>query len=184
MTRHAGRVAGLVLSLLAAGCSNQEAATPDVVAAGAAESRTPTKSPADVVTAFLEAIRAGDEAQARSLLTAVAQDRTAALGIQIAPPWDERARYEVGETELQENEVEESLNIVWALRQEPEGWRVAGLATKMFDNQSAPTVLNYENPEEMLRQFEEIEQMASETPDAAPGDPETADVPARRRPRQ
>ena len=41
--------------------------------------------------------------------------------------------------------------IVWILRHEPSGWRIAGMATKVFADQE-PIVLNFEEPEEMLRQ--------------------------------
>jgi hypothetical protein len=174
MSRSALGTLGMLLSLLAAGCTGDSGTAERPVTADRDDAPAASDdSPAEVVSSFLDAIRKGREADARDLLTATAQERTAALDIEIAPPWDEQASYEVGETELQDNGVahvgcvlsdgEESLNIVWALRQEPSGWRVAGLATKVFDDQEAPIVLNYEDPEEMLRQFEDLEQMAVDT---------------------
>ncbi len=40
--------------------------------------------------------------------------------------------------------------IIWALRHEPEGWRIAGMATKIFEDQP-PLLLNFEDPEDMQR---------------------------------
>jgi len=41
--------------------------------------------------------------------------------------------------------------IVWILRKEPVGWRIAGMATQVFADRE-PIVLNFEDPEDMIRQ--------------------------------
>src|SRR5262249_62416966 len=40
--------------------------------------------------------------------------------------------------------------IIWVLRHESEGWRIAGMVTKVYPDQP-PLVLNFEDPEDMLR---------------------------------
>ena len=47
--------------------------------------------------------------------------------------------------------------IVWILRKETEGWRIAGMASKVFPDRP-PVILNFEDPEDMMRQ----QQMAEE----------------------
>ncbi len=40
---------------------------------------------------------------------------------------------------------------IWVLRREPEGWRIVGVAAMVFPGEN-PVVLNFEDPEDMLRQ--------------------------------
>ena len=42
-----------------------------------------------------------------------------------------------------------SYEIVWALRQQTDGWRIAGMATQVTPAE-APIFLNFEDPDEML----------------------------------
>jgi len=48
-------------------------------------------------------------------------------------------------------------NVIWVLRQEDEGWRIAGMATKVFEDQ-LPVILNFEDPADMIRKQELVEQ--------------------------
>ena len=43
------------------------------------------------------------------------------------------------------------------VRQEPEGWRIAGVAATVFKGEP-PLLLNFEDPEEMLRKQEWVQQ--------------------------
>lgn len=72
---------------------------------------------------------------------------------------------------------EETYEIIWALRRQPEGWRVAGMAMQLVPDQP-PQFLNFEDPEEMLRKREEamaaLEAAAAQTaqqPPSAQGAP-------------
>ena len=49
-----------------------------------------------------------------------------------------------------------SYEIVWALRHQQEGWRIAGMATQVTES-SAPIFLNFEDPEDMLRKWKDAE---------------------------
>ena len=39
---------------------------------------------------------------------------------------------------------------IWVVRREPEGWRIVGVAAMVFPGEP-PVVLNFEDPEDMLR---------------------------------
>ena len=116
---------------------------------------------------FLEAVRTGDDAKAAQMLTEVARRETEKHELVVAPPGSDTAHYEVGEveyieagelahvaskwTDVGENGQPHTDDIVWALRRDPAGWRIAGMATKIFPNEP-PLLLDFEQPEEMMRQ--------------------------------
>jgi len=102
----------------------------------------------------------------------LAKAKTQELGISVAPPVADSAVYAVHECEM----VSESddlahvgttwtdtdtdgfrteQNVVWVVRLDPEGWRVAGMAMKVFDDM-APLLLNFEDPEDMLAKQEQV----------------------------
>jgi hypothetical protein len=130
--------------------------------------------PEQVVTAFLQALRTGDSATAESLLTGKARVELAKhqvhVDVQSAPSATylvEQAQYFANQpavanvnsqwTEKYEDEQgqpkEEKYVIVWGLRQQPEGWRVAGMQMELIPGQ--PQLLDFENPSDMLKKKEE-----------------------------
>jgi len=137
-------------------------------AATAAGARTdPAKA---TVTTFLEAIKRGDDAGARAMLTKLARAKTEELGISVAPPVASTATYSIRECELipgtedlvhvgttwtdtDPDGFTTTENVVWAVRLDPEGWRVAGMATRIFDD-LPPLLLNFEDPEDMIAKQE------------------------------
>lgn len=148
---------------LAAGCSKSS----DVPAAGTtAETTAPKNDPPDVaVRQFLEAIRVGDHKLAEGMLTDTARQKTAEADLMVAPPGSPTAKFEIAEMEIIENQVAHVATIwtdigeggkpqanefVWALRLQPNGWRIAGVAVQLFPNQ-APLLLDFEDPADMLR---------------------------------
>lgn len=46
--------------------------------------------------------------------------------------------------------------IVWMVRREGNGWRIAGMATRLAEDQPA-VVLNFEEPEQMLERQQAVE---------------------------
>lgn len=124
------------------------------------------------VAAFLEAIKRGDDAGARAMLTKVARAKTEELGISVAPPVASTATYSIRESEAiagaddlvhvgttwsdtDADGFTSTENIVWAVRLDPEGWRVAGMATKIFED-LPPLLLNFEDPEDMIAKQEMV----------------------------
>jgi hypothetical protein len=139
--------------------------------AGTATAAGADQAKATVAT-FLEAIKRGDDAGARAMLTKVARAKTEELGISVAPPVASTATYSIRETEAiagaddlvhvgttwtdtDTDGFTSTENIVWAVRLDPEGWRVAGMATKIFED-LPPLLLNFEDPEDMIAKQEMV----------------------------
>ena len=169
---------------------------------GTATTGTAGQEPARAaVVQFLDAIKRGDEARARDMLTAVARTKTQEMGISVAPPVNDTATYEVKEsesvsdtgdlvhvgttwTDVDAEGFKTTDNVVWVVRLDPEGWRVVGMAMRVFDD-LPPLLLNFEDPEDMLAKQEMVavelqkraEQAASagQQGDKAGQQPRTAD---------
>lgn len=132
-------------------------------AAPTATVATPAKQ---AVVTFLDAIKRGDDAAARKMLTATARTKTEELGISVAPPVNDTATYAVGDcevigeggdlvhvattwTDADSEGFQSSDNVIWVVRLDPEGWRVVGMAMRVFAD-LPPLLLNFEDPEDML----------------------------------
>ena len=174
---------GTLLLLGASGCSAKPG-TSGSVATDAAKA---------AVTKFLDAIKRGDDEGARAMLTKVARAKTLEMGISVAPPVDNAATYSIRECELipdtddlvhvgttwtdtDADGFTTTENVVWAVRLDPEGWRVVGMATRIFDD-LPPLLLNFEDPEDMLAKqalvAEELQKRAQKAAaEAAAGQPE------------
>jgi hypothetical protein len=137
------------------------------------------------VVKFLDAMKRGDEAAARGMLTGVARAKTEELGISVAPPVPDTATYTVRECEMvsdtndlahvatvwadvDEAGAQTSENIVWAVRLDPEGWRVVGMAMKIFEDMP-PLLLNFEDPQDMLAKQEMVAEELTRRAAAAQG---------------
>lgn len=155
------------------------------------------KTPAEAVHAFLSAVKDGDEETASQLLTPLAREKTKEMEMEVAPPGSQTAQFAIGDVEQINEEIahvastwsdvdEEGTphqdSIIWLLRREAEGWRIGGMATKIFDDEP-PLYLNFEDPEEMIRKQMLVEQeiqrrfnsdqQASQPPAGQPGAPDT-----------
>jgi RNA polymerase sigma-70 factor (ECF subfamily) len=124
------------------------------------------------VVKFLDAMKRGDEAAASGMLTSVARAKTEEVGISVAPPVPDTATYTVRDCEMvseandlahvattwadvDETGAPTSENIVWAVRLDPEGWRVVGMAMKIFEDMP-PLLLNFEDPQDMIAKQEMV----------------------------
>lgn len=134
----------------------------------AAASAPEAADAAEVVHEFLTAIQKGDETRSNELLTPLARQKTAEKDMAVAPIGSESATFTVGEVELPEEgegqiahvastwtDIDEdgqphTDEILWVLRSEEQGWRIAGMATKVFEDQP-PLLLNFEDPDDMRR---------------------------------
>lgn len=121
--------------------------------------------PAAATQAFLDAARRGDDSLAMALLTPLAQEEIARRKLNVAPPGSDTAKFDVGEvrnvsdsiahvasrwTDVDEAGNAESHEMTWILRLVGNEWRVGGMATVVFEGEP-PLLLNFENPEEMIR---------------------------------
>lgn len=160
----------IVLALFTAGCGG--GSTPGDQQAAATGKAGNLPGPDKTVAAFLEAVRVGNDDQASQMLSPLARQRTAERDLVVAPPGSETAKFQVGEvevvgddaahvasswTDIDETGQPHTDQIVWILRRESEGWRIAGMGTKIFPDQP-PLFLNFEDPDDMLRKQQLAEQ--------------------------
>ncbi|HEX5102365.1 MAG TPA: hypothetical protein VFV87_01040 [Pirellulaceae bacterium] len=173
-------------------------ATPSQGVAAAAAAK-PVSVPADaapdqVVAVFLDALRGGDQATTATLLTAKALAETSKENLSVCPQATPHMQYQIAESQVlpdnpngahvkvvwTENYTDGtvSYDVVWVLRRQQEGWRIAGMAIELVPGRGL-AFLNFEDPQDMLRKQQEAEleiekAMAAAYPPAA----ETAALPA------
>jgi len=191
---------GLVL-LVPIGCGGPTSNQTGPKAAGDSRDTNPSTEtakltgPAATVHAFLEGARRGDDRAVAAMLTGTARTKMAEYKLPVAPPANDTAQFELGEVQMPNGQIarvacrwiekdpetgqSQSQDATYLLRNEPEGWRIAGVARMVFPNEP-PLLLNYEDPEDMVRQVQmlqaEIARRAqaaespatARSPDAAP----------------
>lgn len=132
------------------------------LASGAVEpSPEDTSQPAGATFAFLDALRRGDDKKILDMYTARAREEITRLNQHFAPRGSDTASFEVGEveylseagarvgctwTDLDQDGKPHTLDFLWMLRHEPQGWRVAGMAATAFPGEP-PVLLDFENLE-------------------------------------
>ena len=127
--------------------------------------------PEHAVFRFLEAVRTGNVAQAEAMLTPLAKEKTRQLNMVVAPPGSDTASFGVGDvlitadqtahvesewTDLDAQGKPNCDTITWIVRQIDEQWLISGMSASIFPDQPA-LVLNFEDPEDMIRQQELVE---------------------------
>ncbi len=173
---------GLICIALMTGCGSKSGDIPaasvpaqgtDATTNGAAGTNTLAPEPDSIVTKFLDSLRAGDRDLAESLLTNKARMETAKSGFRVEPPGTPGMSYEIGQTEYVTEEKDgahvgsiwterlptgevNSFAVIWVLRLQPEGWRIAGLATPTEENQP-PIFFNFEDAGDLELKYQEAE---------------------------
>lgn len=170
-------VCSVLATCLMLGCSSSE---PEAPQASKQSALQPAK-PEQAVFQFLEAVRTGNDEAASAMLSELARKKTSEMDLVVAPPGSETASFKVSEvemlsadtahvastwTEINEQGMPEDDLIVWMLRREPVGWRITGMAVKAYA-QNQPIILDFEKPEEMLRQQQMAEQQSQAQQPAA-----------------
>ncbi len=171
MTRKWILTATAVLTMAFGGCNgsdDSEQSPPaggDQEASGDQSAGLQTDSPARATHEFLDAVRTGNDEKAAMMMTATARKKTAELQIQVAPTGSDTAQFKIGEvrqlsgdrvavasswSDLDANSQRRTDQMVWMLRKGPEGWRIAGVAAEVFEDEP-PLQLDFENPQEMLK---------------------------------
>ena len=152
--------------------------TPSSPAEPVVQLPSPDASPGDVVTTFLQALKGGDEVTAEYLLTTTAREETAKHELAVQPPGAPNSTFQVGQveyvteakegadvrstwTESDSRGNQQSYEIFWVLRKQPDGWRVAGMAT-MLEGQQTPLFLNFEDPQDMLQRWAQADPQVGE----------------------
>ena len=164
------RILSLITVISAVGCGSETSVplsgnTPATTIAQ--ELKVDTSSPETALEGFLDALRTGDDVQARLVLTSKAQQETEKHDLAVAPQGSSTAKFGLGETnyvgregrlahvtswwtDLDQDSQPFRYDIVWVLKQETPGWRVSGLSTRLFEGGN-PVLLDFEDPAEMER---------------------------------
>ena len=124
---------------------------------------------ADTVTQFLDALRrGGSDNTAEALLTVAARQECQRKGISVQPIGSPNAKFDVtrGElvpgrqdaalvhslwTEPNPDGSNQSFEVVWALKQEPAGWKISGMIVEMPSGE--PAAVDFENGDDLLGQL-------------------------------
>jgi hypothetical protein len=144
-------------------------------------------TPEQVVEYFLAALQQGNDEQVTGLLTAKARTETAKHDLVVRSPGSPTAKFNVGALEMvsggayvnsQWSETSRdgfahTFEIIWVLRKQTNGWRIAGMATRVADNEQ-PTYLNFENPQEMIRKWNAADKRLTNKANPASPDSTTA----------
>jgi len=163
--KHAMSIIVLVLGTsMTVGCGGTGTNPDTVIAARQNE-------PEHTVFRFLEAVRTGNVDQAEAMLTPLAEEKTRQLNMVVAPPGSDTASFRVGDVQMtadQTAHVESEWTdldaqgqpncdtITWIVRQIDGEWLISGMSASIFPDQPA-LVLNFEDPEDMIRQQEIVE---------------------------
>ncbi len=145
-------------------------ATQDVAAVPAKQPLVTTEGPREIVEMYLGAVKMGDAEITTALLTSYARQQAEISNIDVTPPGNTSANFEVGRMEYI-NEAKDAAHVesrwmetddtgytqtlpsVWVLAHEEEGWRIAGVFVALFEGEP-PLILDYEKPEEVVRKLE------------------------------
>jgi len=128
------------------------------------EQQTKEASPQLIVQNFLSALQLGDDSEISKLLTTKAKQETEKHELVVRSPGSPEATFEVGGVEMVSggayvtslwkepgaDGLTHQFDIIWILRPQVDGWRIAGMATRVAANEP-PTYLNFEEPAEMIR---------------------------------
>jgi hypothetical protein len=195
----------VVSMLIAAGCGDSSG--PDRSAQSAVDSRDAGTSadtgagraagaggsPSETVARFYEALRSGEDRAIAALLTDKARAETANNGLDIQSQGSAQLEYQLGEVDYINDSMDgahvkslwidytpdgekTATEVIWVLRKQAEGWRIAGMATQVVEGQ-LPLLFNFEDPEDMLRKKEYVENQYRLAEEAMEAQAATADDP-------
>jgi hypothetical protein len=132
--------------------------------------RDDTSDPASAVTVFLEAVRRGDDEKILDMYTDRARQEANRLKEHFAPKGSDTAEFTVGDvkyvaengarvactwSDLDQTGQRHTMEFLWTLRREPEGWRVAGMVATPFPGEN-PVLLDFENLEETIQKVNQL----------------------------
>ncbi|MFH1920446.1 MAG: hypothetical protein ABIP48_11240 [Planctomycetota bacterium] len=131
-----------------------------------------TSEPATAVSVFLDALRCGDDVKILQMYTVRAREEAAQPGEHFAPRGSDTAQFQVGQveyvseegarvactwTDLDQDGQPHTVDLLWMVRREVPGWRVAGMAAVPFPGEP-PVLLDFENLEETKQKLDLLEE--------------------------
>ncbi len=155
---------------------------------------TNMEGPDGAVFQFLAAIRSGDDAKTEAMFSDLARTKIQKLQYKVTPPGSDTAQFEIGKVEFLTPEGNSSDDVagssgarveatwsdldpegkrqaesmLWMVRKDSNGWRIAGMAATVFPNEP-PVLLDFENLEEALKKLQMLQEEIARrgTPGAA-----------------
>jgi hypothetical protein len=130
-----------------------------------------TSEPAKAVAVFLDAVCQGDDERILEMYTVRARQEATRLEESFAPKASDTAEFEVGQveylaedgarvactwTDLAADGKPSTRKLLWMVRREPAGWRVAGTAIYPFPGEN-PVLFDFENLKEAIRKRQLLE---------------------------
>jgi hypothetical protein len=126
-----------------------------------------SSTPEEAIHELMMAYKTGDDAKAAALLTEKARQETARTEKSVSPPGSPNMQFKVGEVQYIKESKDQAhvgcyiselgpegekyeTQVVWGLRKEAKGWRVAGIAMKPFPDLD-PVLYDFENQDDMER---------------------------------
>jgi len=125
--------------------------------------KTQLDGPAAAVAKFLTAVCQGEDEETSLMLTGRAREVTGSIGMQVAPPGSDTAQFQIHEvkyiddngaqvvctwSDLDKDLQRQTEKLAWVVRREPEGWRIAGVASAATPDKASQT-MNFEDRQEM-----------------------------------
>jgi hypothetical protein len=173
LTNQIGWMLWVVLLTATLGCGGGDSAD-SADASTKLSNAVAAATPTEAIGKFMAAFKEGDDATAESLLTEKARQEADRTQKAISPPGSKTMRFTVGAVEYVSEakdaahvacqildfdpEGEESkYDVIWFLRHEDAGWRVAGVAMKVFEDE-LPVLYNFEDQDDMDRKMQLVEQ--------------------------
>jgi hypothetical protein len=137
----------------------------------AADHKSPAAAPDQAIALFLKAICDNDQETMFEMLTVDARDALRERGMSPGMNAGEGATYEVLEFEYVDEGAHVACNwlekqedgtigktpVIWIMHKGKAGWRVAGMAMRVFDDMR-PYTFNFEDPTDMIHKQELIDQ--------------------------
>ena len=165
----------VLLLALAIGCSQSES-TDSSSDSAESQNKEPvtTGSPEQTVHEFMMAFKNGDDTKASELVSEKTRKEMERTEYGVSPPGSKEMKFQVGEVQFVEESkdlarvachIEDKdpagedvkMDVVWFLRREQTGWRIAGIAMQVFPD--LPAVLyNFEDMDDMQRKAALVEQ--------------------------
>lgn len=177
------RQLSVVLLATALGCSGNESAEQSSDTQGTNKTIVASGTPDQAVHEFMMAFKNGDEAKASELVSEKTRQEMERTEYGVAPPGSKEMQFKVGEVQyvpesndlarvachIDDKDAEGEdvhMDVVWFLRKEQPGWRIAGVAMQVFPD--LPAVLyNFEDMDDMKRKIDlvnaEMVRRATET---------------------
>ncbi len=165
----------VLLLVMALGCSPDESTD-----SSSDSAKSPTKSavdtgpPEQTVHEFMMAFKNGDDTKASELVSEKTQNEMKRTDFGVSPPGSKDMKFQVGKVQYvpdstdlarvdchiedkDEDGEDVKMDVVWFLRKEQPGWRIAGIAMKVFPD--LPAVLyNFEDMDDVQRKAAMVDQ--------------------------